>query len=360
MTILYHEKQQSALCGQHCLNNLLQGPYYNAGTLADLALELDRREMALMMTEGNTAESRAFQQEGSGNVDEQGNFSIQVLSEAIKRSFALTLEDVRHEDVRPMMRDPASTAEGFVINRHAHWLCLRKIDGQWWRINSTEDAPERISDQALSLNLAHLKVPLTCPLLPLTCPVLPLTCPALPLIYPLPAPHCPLLPLTARATTGRCSSCRAASCRSRQGPAPRGQRQKPRPFPDPAVSTPFSSLSYRSPAVSTPFSSLPCRSSFLTKATIRPNQVPQHEGDPANWTDTTKALKFGTVLGGGGGGGQPEAKQVVAFSGSGQTLGGGGGGGAAGATGPDAQLAKALAQSKDEARSPPRRTRPAA
>ena len=55
MTILYHEKQESALCGQHCLNNLLQGPYYNAGTLADLAHELDRKETALMMTEGGTA-----------------------------------------------------------------------------------------------------------------------------------------------------------------------------------------------------------------------------------------------------------------------------------------------------------------
>ena len=154
MTILYHEKQESALCGQHCLNNLLQGPYYNAGALADLALELDRQERALMMTEGMTADAKAFLNEESGNVDAQGNFSIQVLSESLKRSFALELTDVRHEDVRPLMRDP-SKAEGFVINRHAHWLCLRKLDGQWWRINSTEEAPERIADQHISRDLAQ-------------------------------------------------------------------------------------------------------------------------------------------------------------------------------------------------------------
>ena len=94
MTILYHEKQESALCGQHCLNNLLQGPYFNAGALADIAHELDRKEQALMMSEGMTADAMAFMREASGNVDEQGNFSIQVLSEALKRSFGLELSDV--------------------------------------------------------------------------------------------------------------------------------------------------------------------------------------------------------------------------------------------------------------------------
>ena len=99
MTILYHEKQESALCGQHCLNNLLQGPYFNAGALADIAHELDRKEQALMMSEGMTADAIAFMREASGNVDAQGNFSIQVLSEALKRSFGLELSDVRHEEV---------------------------------------------------------------------------------------------------------------------------------------------------------------------------------------------------------------------------------------------------------------------
>ena len=154
MTILYHEKQESALCGQHCLNNLLQGPYFNAGALADIAHELDRKEQALMMSEGMTADAIAFMREASGNVDAQGNFSIQVLSEALKRSFGLELSDVRHEEVRPLMREPAK-AEGFVINRHAHWLCLRKLDGQWWRINSTEEAPERIADHHISRDLAQ-------------------------------------------------------------------------------------------------------------------------------------------------------------------------------------------------------------
>ena len=107
MTILYHEKQESALCGQHCLNNLLQGPYFNAGALADIAHELDGKEKALMMAEGMTADAIAFMREASGNVDEQGNFSIQVLSEALKRSFGLELSDVRHEEVPAHAPPPA-------------------------------------------------------------------------------------------------------------------------------------------------------------------------------------------------------------------------------------------------------------
>ena len=143
LLLLYHEKQESALCGQHCLNNLLQGPYFDAGALADIALELDRKEMALMMSQGMTDEARSFLKEQSGNVDEQGNFSVQVLSEAVQRMFKLTLEDARHEEVRPLMRDPAKLAEGFVINRYAHWLCMRKLEGQWWRINSSGSPSSR-------------------------------------------------------------------------------------------------------------------------------------------------------------------------------------------------------------------------
>ena len=47
--LIYHEKQEASLCGQHCLNNLLQGPYFTAFDLSEIALELDDREKELMM-----------------------------------------------------------------------------------------------------------------------------------------------------------------------------------------------------------------------------------------------------------------------------------------------------------------------
>lgn len=52
---IYHERQQASLCGQHCLNNLLQGHYFEASDLAAIAAELDSRERALMMAAGTGA-----------------------------------------------------------------------------------------------------------------------------------------------------------------------------------------------------------------------------------------------------------------------------------------------------------------
>ena len=42
----------SSLCGQHCINNLVQGARYTAGDLAEIAHELDEREREHMLAEG--------------------------------------------------------------------------------------------------------------------------------------------------------------------------------------------------------------------------------------------------------------------------------------------------------------------
>ena len=78
---IYHERQESALCGQHCLNNLLQGAFFSPADLADIAAELDALERQMMLEAGvDTPEAIAFLAEESGNVDNSGNFSIQVLN----------------------------------------------------------------------------------------------------------------------------------------------------------------------------------------------------------------------------------------------------------------------------------------
>jgi len=155
MVFLYHERQVAALCGQHCLNNLCQGPYFSEISLSEIAIELDRNEMNLMMAEGMTAEARAFMKQESGNVALDGNFSIQVLSAAMQRQFGVELEDSRRPENRNAMVRP-ETQEAYVLNRDAHWYCLRRIDKQWWECNSTQPAPVKISDNALASTLAQL------------------------------------------------------------------------------------------------------------------------------------------------------------------------------------------------------------
>jgi len=43
------------LCGIHCINALLQGPYFDEGTMSTIAQQLDQEEMQLMMAGGNNS-----------------------------------------------------------------------------------------------------------------------------------------------------------------------------------------------------------------------------------------------------------------------------------------------------------------
>lgn len=48
---IMHECQESSLCGQHCLNNLLQQSVYDAVALSTIAQELDQMELDCMKEE---------------------------------------------------------------------------------------------------------------------------------------------------------------------------------------------------------------------------------------------------------------------------------------------------------------------
>jgi hypothetical protein len=46
--LIYFEKQSNdRLCGVHCLNSLLQGPYFDPVMLSEIGLRLDQMENAL-------------------------------------------------------------------------------------------------------------------------------------------------------------------------------------------------------------------------------------------------------------------------------------------------------------------------
>ena len=52
---IYFEKQgRDMMCGVHCINALLQGPYFDEVTMSNIALALDQREKDLMAEAGVT------------------------------------------------------------------------------------------------------------------------------------------------------------------------------------------------------------------------------------------------------------------------------------------------------------------
>jgi len=154
---VYWEKQGTdRLCAVHCINSLLQGPFYNELSLAEIARELDSQEKELLMGQGT--ESKDFLNylaEGSNNVADDGNYNIQVISESLKRVGDLRCISIDSADVK---NQDLSAETGFICNSSAHWLTIRKINGKWYNLNSTNrEGPEMISDFYLSAFLNSVR-----------------------------------------------------------------------------------------------------------------------------------------------------------------------------------------------------------
>lgn len=89
--------------------------------------------------------------EPSGNVDAQGNFSIQVITNALSNiGIDLTVWSVKLSTSEP------SLELGFIVNRNAHWFSIRKINNNWWDLNSAKETPEHISEFYLGAFLSQL------------------------------------------------------------------------------------------------------------------------------------------------------------------------------------------------------------
>jgi Ataxin-3 len=143
-TWIYHERQESLLCGQHCLNSLLQIPdSFTPQSLSEIALNLDSKESGIG--------ARALGGE-SQNVSEDGNFSIQVLTVALK-SFGVDLLNWKSESFKG--KNPMDQS-AFVVNRQSHWFTIRKIGKTWWNLNSALERPEPVGEFYLSASLDQL------------------------------------------------------------------------------------------------------------------------------------------------------------------------------------------------------------
>lgn len=152
---IYHEQQESMLCGVHCLNNLLQRIQFSAVDLANYAEEMHERERAFMTENGcETQEALQFIAQDNHNVDEYGNFSIQVLKSALEGQNGIQL--VCWKPNGPADAQDICDFDGFICNREDHWFAIRKIGGNYWNLNSCNKKPTAISPFYLSAFLAQL------------------------------------------------------------------------------------------------------------------------------------------------------------------------------------------------------------
>lgn len=156
---IYHERQEALLCGQHALNNLVQACVFTPETLAEIAHQLDAAELNVMAQndEGGTRSKDYIKRlnEGSGNVDPQGNFSIEVLRSALMNEYSLSLPNILQEGVSE--GTDVASMEGFICHKDAHWFAIRLIHGRYWNLNSTLERPQLISHFALATEVQSLQ-----------------------------------------------------------------------------------------------------------------------------------------------------------------------------------------------------------
>ncbi|XP_073098056.1 ataxin-3 isoform X3 [Manis javanica] len=143
MESIFHEKQEGSLCAQHCLNNLLQGEYFSPVELSSIAHQLDEEERMRMAEGGVTSEDyRTFLQQPSGNMDDSGFFSIQVISNALK-VWGLELILFNSPEYQRLRVDPINE-RSFICNYKEHWFTVRKLGKQG-------DLPDCEADQLLQM-----------------------------------------------------------------------------------------------------------------------------------------------------------------------------------------------------------------
>ncbi|CAK5281571.1 unnamed protein product [Mycena citricolor] len=138
-SLIYHERQEpgSMLCAQHALNSLLQGNYFTAPDLSEIALGLDELEGG-MREEGTAARQHQY---------EHGRFGFLFGASSRERAESLgtgVLIRWRSEEMRPYQDHPEEQL-AFVLNSEQHWYTFRRFASHWYNLNSFVAKPEWVS-----------------------------------------------------------------------------------------------------------------------------------------------------------------------------------------------------------------------
>ena len=145
--VFFSKQHKDNMCGLHCMNALLQGPYFDEGSLSEIAVALDKEEAELLGGEANLE----FK-----NVAPDGNYNIQVLSKALKQFGDIEVVPFYSKENEELVM---TEEQGFICHNGDHWVAIRKINGVWYNVNSTcvlPPGPQTISDFMLDAIMAQV------------------------------------------------------------------------------------------------------------------------------------------------------------------------------------------------------------
>ena len=162
--MVYMEKQCARLCGQHAVNNLLQGPNVTLDALLQESRTLERRfrkacgvaPKEIVRGDLGMDREQAESLAESPYITAAGDFSIEVLIAVLQRRFGISLVPLAHPSLtNNIAANPTSAPSGaFVMHKQDHWYSLRRLHGRWWRLDSVKSHPIALSEFYVSAFLA--------------------------------------------------------------------------------------------------------------------------------------------------------------------------------------------------------------
>eukprot|EP00922_Rhytidocystis_sp_ex-Travisia-forbesii_P004954 GHVS01007244.1.p1 GENE.GHVS01007244.1~~GHVS01007244.1.p1 ORF type:complete len:443 (+),score=91.72 GHVS01007244.1:148-1329(+) len=150
-SVVYWEKQGAdKLCAMHCINSLLQGPFFSESSMLEVAQQLDTKERQLL----GAADYASYVSEAAGNAADDGNFNITVIEQCLK-NMNVQLVPLTSPHVRHVRAEPTS-AEGYICNLSEHWFAIRRVNDTWYNLDSLKPHPLVMSEFGLSASLSSI------------------------------------------------------------------------------------------------------------------------------------------------------------------------------------------------------------
>jgi len=120
-----------------------------------IAKEFDEKERQMMLESGATgADFLKFMAEESGNLADDGNYSVQVVAKALE-VWNLEPIPITNPEMAETKKNPLQET-AFICNLASHWLTIRKFENEWYNLNSLRASPEHLSNFYLSAFLDTL------------------------------------------------------------------------------------------------------------------------------------------------------------------------------------------------------------
>ena len=109
--------------------------------MSNIAIALDQQEQQMMAASGTSGKDYlSYMQEGSSNVADDGNYSIQVIQKALENFGGIQAIPLDNPAMKASIKDYCDE-QAFVCHSVDHWVSIRKINQVWYNLNSTNIVP---------------------------------------------------------------------------------------------------------------------------------------------------------------------------------------------------------------------------